>query len=321
MESINTINKFLQEHAHTDLETQTRQAKLHFQKTPKQVNEDNEDLVEPDEVTALNSTANTQTGGFETKSDTNPILCTDRFGNHYNFRVFIYCYTVGKEEVVLDLARYYKTKIVLDRDRYRMIKALNYYPEYFTNDPNEGFIHLTKGLNSVHKLTRNDVIHISLTGWVNCKSYLCLKKGEYQVAYSSHSNYEELDRFTAMIKPGIINPIVIERNEGMDLNEDGVKSMAGYYFWLRNFKKRGLDLLRKLTRREVREQAWHQQRVHVILRPRKTTANIPTAQNRPLNRRNQQANLRRGQPTLLPSQGALQRQAERLGAERQHPDS
>lgn len=249
IESINTINKFLQEHAQTDLETQTRQAKLHFQKAPKKSADDNEDMIEPEEVTALNSTMNTQITVPETKGDTNPILCTDRFGNHYNFRVFIYCYTVGKEEVVLDLARYYKTKIVLDRDRYRMITSLNYFPEYFTNDPNEGFIHLTKGLNSAHKLVRNDVIHISLTGWVNCKSYLCLKKGEYQVAYSSHSNYEELDRFTSLIKPGIINPIVIERNEGMDLNEEGVKSMAGYYFWLRNFKKRGLELLRKLTRR------------------------------------------------------------------------
>jgi len=233
------------------LATQTRQAKLHLQKNPKQVDHDNDDGVELDEVTALNSIANSQITLPGSKGDANPILCTDRFGNHYNFRVFIYCYTVGKEEVVLDLARYYKTKIVLDRDRYRMIKALNYFPEYFTNDPSEGFIHLTKGLNSTHRLVRNDVIHISLTGWVNCKSYLCLKKGEYQVAYSSHSNYEELDRFTSLIKPGIINPIVIERNENMNLNEDGVKSMAGYYFWLRNFKKRGLELLRELTRRQI----------------------------------------------------------------------
>jgi hypothetical protein len=182
-----------------------------------------------------------------------PILHTDPYKNKYNFRVFIYCYTVGKEEICLELARYYNTKIVLDRDRYRMIKSLNYNLHYFTNDPNEGFIHLTKGLNSVHKNPRNDVIHISLTGWINCKSYLCLKKGEYQVAYSSHSNYQELERFVSIINPGVINPIVIERQESMDLNEEGIKSMAGYFFWLRNFKKRGMEILSSLTRREIRE--------------------------------------------------------------------
>jgi hypothetical protein len=253
---------------HTDLETQ--QTKLQFHQEPNDSIGLDEHSLELNDELVHKSAERIHAGGLKSKGANNPILCTDRFGNHYNFRVFIYCYTVGKEEVVLDLARYYNTKIVLDNDRYRMIQALNYHIEYFTNDPNEGFIHLTKGLNSTYKLNRSDVIHISLTGWVNSKSYLCLKKGEYQVAYSSHSNYEELERFTAMIKPGIINPIVIDRNEESSKNEESVKSIAGYYFWLRSFKHRGLEMLRELTRREIRGQDSAEQRIHVDIRPRKT---------------------------------------------------
>lgn len=47
-------------------------------------------------------------------------------------RVFIYCYTVGKEEICLELAKAYQTKIILDNDRFRMIKKVNFYPDYFT---------------------------------------------------------------------------------------------------------------------------------------------------------------------------------------------
>lgn len=33
----------------------------------------------------------------------------------------MYCYTIGKEELCIELAKHYNTKIVLDAERYRMI--------------------------------------------------------------------------------------------------------------------------------------------------------------------------------------------------------
>ena len=71
---------------------------------------------------------------------------------------------------------------------------VNFYTDYFTMDENEGFIYLTKGVNRIDKNTdQNDTVHINLTGWINCKKYISVKKWEYLVAYSSHSNYKELD--------------------------------------------------------------------------------------------------------------------------------
>ena len=175
----------------------------------------------------------------------------DHFGRVYNFRVFIYCYTVGKEEICLDLARAYQTKIVLDADRYQMVKKTGFFPEYFTVNPDEGFIFLTKGINHTVKESCNNVIHISLTGWINCKSYMCLKKGEYQVAYSSHSNFPELDEFVSIVRPSLIKPVVIERKEDTDLEVEAVKSLSGYFFWLQNLKQRGLALLSLLMRRKI----------------------------------------------------------------------
>lgn len=116
---------------------------------------------------------------------------------------------------------------------------------------NEGFIHLTKGINSSNKISGSNVIHISLTGWINCKSYICLKKNEYQVAYSSHSNYSELDEFVSIIRPCVIKPIVIEKQEDTDMEVEAVKSLSGYFFWLQNMKQRGLPLLSFIKRRKI----------------------------------------------------------------------
>ena len=35
-----------------------------------------------------------------------------------DLQVFIYCYTIGKEEICVDLAKKFNTKIILDPDRY-----------------------------------------------------------------------------------------------------------------------------------------------------------------------------------------------------------
>ena len=46
-------------------------------------------------------------------------------------------YNLGKEEAFLGLANDFKTKVLVDEDRYRKIKLLDLTPELFTTDQND----------------------------------------------------------------------------------------------------------------------------------------------------------------------------------------
>ena len=125
-------------------------------------------------------------------------------------RVKMFAYTIGKEEIAVQLARHYKTKIVVGPQRYKNMISLNFHPEMFTTNESQGFIHLESGINSKKAHTVLDenqsnetLIQINLSGWYNIKSYLSTKPNQYYVAYSSHSNYPELEDFLSIVKPGI----------------------------------------------------------------------------------------------------------------------
>lgn len=164
-------------------------------------------------------------------------------------RVNMYCYTVGKEEICIGLAKAFKTKILLDPERHRYIKRANYYTNFFTMKEEESFIRLTSGVNRKDKEVKDHLIHINLTGWINCSDFMSLTPGEYMVAYSSHSNYPELDKFVSVVKPGVLSNIVIEKDSKLCLTK--LKSFSSYFFYLKNFKQRGLEELSKLTRKDV----------------------------------------------------------------------
>ena len=133
-----------------------------------------------------------------------------------------------------------------------MIKSINYNVDCFTTNPSEGFIYLSKGLNNHHKSEINNIYHINLTGWVNCKTYISMNDNEFQVAYSSHSNYNELEEFVSIVKPCVINSIVIEKIEemsGKECAENSTQENSTYLFWLQSFKKRGMDILSSIKRK------------------------------------------------------------------------
>lgn len=46
-------------------------------------------------------------------------------------KFYIYCYTLGKEEVFFNLAEHFKTKIRVDKDRYNKLKAIGMGESYF----------------------------------------------------------------------------------------------------------------------------------------------------------------------------------------------
>lgn len=62
--------------------------------------------------------------------------------SHMEYRVFLFSYSLGKEEVFLNLSEDFKCKIVVDQDRMRKIQLMDLKPEKFTTDPTASRIHI-----------------------------------------------------------------------------------------------------------------------------------------------------------------------------------
>ena len=61
---------------------------------------------------------------FPSKADAYKTL-TKIVMEHLTYRIFIFMYNLGKEEAFIGLATDFKTRVVVDEDRYRKIKLLN----------------------------------------------------------------------------------------------------------------------------------------------------------------------------------------------------
>ena len=72
--------------------------------------------------------------------------------SHMEYRVFLFSYNLGKEEVFLNLAEDFKCKIVVDEDRYKKIRLMDLKPELFTTDPSASRIHI----RSIRDLTAHE---------------------------------------------------------------------------------------------------------------------------------------------------------------------
>jgi len=72
---------------------------------------------------------------------------------HDKYRVFLFTYHLGKEEVFLNLADDFQTLIVVDEDRLRKIYLMDLRPELFTTKEEEGWIHV----KSIKDLSKYDI--------------------------------------------------------------------------------------------------------------------------------------------------------------------
>jgi len=84
-------------------------------------------------------------------------------------RIYIQIATLGKEEMLIYLAEYFKTQIVVDERRYGNIVAIDYRPELFTTDPTKGWILLNSVQDGLQDADCS--IHIGATGWANGGTY------------------------------------------------------------------------------------------------------------------------------------------------------
>ena len=123
---------------------------------------------------------------------------------HKGFKVYLFVYLLGKEEVFQGLAKRFKTKIVVDQERYRKIELLGLEPELYTTDPDKGWIFVkTKEERKEMDIDLyNEIeptIFISLSG--RGIEDNCSKRNIFSSYYSSHSNARELENFVKAIFP------------------------------------------------------------------------------------------------------------------------
>lgn len=125
--------------------------------------------------------------------------------SHKSFRIFVFAYLLGKEEVFINLAKDFETLIVVDEERYKKLQLMDLEPELFTTDPTKGWIHV-KPIKSLKWLSLEDVnkteeptVFIILTGWND--KYNSNLPFYFKAPYSSHSNYREIERLVKAICP------------------------------------------------------------------------------------------------------------------------
>lgn len=58
--------------------------------------------------------------------------------------VYISTYNLGKEEILVELSEHFKTKVVVEPERYRDIICMDFKPENFTVNVEEGWIFCKK---------------------------------------------------------------------------------------------------------------------------------------------------------------------------------
>ncbi|XP_022139623.1 DNA cross-link repair 1A protein-like isoform X2 [Momordica charantia] len=146
------------------------------------------------------------------------------------------CYTIGKERLFLEVARVLRKKVYVTAAKLRILKCLGFSEEdmqWFTVNEWESHIHVVplwtlasfKRLKHVSNQYANRfslVVAFSPTGWALSKGK---KKSpgrrwqqgtiiRYEVPYSEHSSFSELEDFVKLVSPANIIPSV--NNHGPD---------------------------------------------------------------------------------------------------------
>ena len=125
-------------------------------------------------------------------------------------KFFIYCYTLGKEEVFWNLAEQFNTKIQMLKERFDKTSGCGLGRSHFLTKTDHDLVRdgpififvkmmrdLPKSAADVEK--KKDIVHIALSGW---KGNYDVKHPRYfKVLYSSHSSPAELETFVKKINP------------------------------------------------------------------------------------------------------------------------
>lgn len=156
--------------------------------------------------------------------------------------IFVKTYNLGKEEILISLAMYYDTKVVVSKERMEDIISLKMLSKYFTTDVTEGWIYVIQGTNDAEQDQTvdagNNKIFITLTGWSNIKTFTSFKEGAYTIPYSSHSNWDEIEQFVKAICPAKLT-CVVQDSMKKTVAVTNMKDQVSYMTSLKNMKQRG----------------------------------------------------------------------------------
>lgn len=162
--------------------------------------------------------------------------------------VYISTYNLGKEEILIELAEHYNTRVVVSAERYKDLLAMEVDIEKFSTKNEDGWIFVKKWKDKQTKeeivKRGNKVIKITPTGWANIKEYISVVEGEYIVPYSSHSNYKEIETFVASLRPAVLKCVVRENRSNYQ-KVSNMKQFNSYMFTLQSLKQTGYELLLK----------------------------------------------------------------------------
>ena len=139
---------------------------------------------------------------------------------HPNHRVFIGIRKLGKEQVLVEIAKRLNERICVTPERLEIFEILG-LPDVFTTDPNSSRIHCVN-MNLLRRKFLEDenrkcpTVGIMLTalyyGWDSPDIPYSVSH-EYNlhvVEYSDHSSYDEIIEFVQAVKPKVIKPIIVD---------------------------------------------------------------------------------------------------------------
>ena len=120
---------------------------------------------------------------------------------------------LGKEELLVNLAAYFQTLIIVNQRDFEFMQCLKIQNVFTTNDA-QGFIYLQR-LCSLN-YTDDDIVIIPS----GLRFNLPVTPNVFYVQYSDHSDYNELFKFVSLIRPRCIIPIVTDKRypERKDFN-------------------------------------------------------------------------------------------------------
>ena len=143
-----------------------------------------------------------------------------------NFKFFIYCYTLGKEEIFWNLAEQFNTKVQMLKERFEKTAGCGLSNSHFVTKTDHDIVRdgpvfiFVKAMRDLPKTPadvekKKDTIFICLTGWRG--QYNVKHPRYFKLGYSSHSSPSELETFVRELNPG---NLVFNLDQKLDVQRD-----------------------------------------------------------------------------------------------------
>lgn len=128
--------------------------------------------------------------------------------SHPEHNVVIGLYSIGKESLLIELARVFRTWIVVSPQRLELLNLLE-LEDVFTSDEAAGRISVVEqsAVNYANMMHWNRT-HPTIAILPTSRQVNMWHKDIHVVPYSDHSSFEELLDFVGMLKPSSLEPVV-----------------------------------------------------------------------------------------------------------------